>query len=116
MNRITITSIARASTLLERGVKLQVQVGADTRNLEGIEDFIEMQNHGEATVTREAVTNKRDGHGYTKYWGFESEEERDLANAFAAFAEMNGMSNNDVMQMFPGLCRLAGAGRGTGWA
>jgi hypothetical protein len=118
MNKIEITSEARAKQLLERGVVLKIFSGkVFVEDLVSIEDFKFLQGPGGTVepfkVFRDQIGNREDGHRFTKSWLFDSEEERDLANAFAAYSEMNGMSNNDVMQLFSALCRI-GKGSG-GW-
>lgn len=48
----------------------------------------------------ESHIENHSGHNYCKNWGFESEDERDLANALAKIAESNGVGVNEFRHAF----------------
>ena len=74
-------------------------------------DVLEKQNvkikNLEQMVANSNQLNSQKFHNYVKSWEFGTVNECKFANAFAAYGEENGLSNNDVMQLFPALCRIA---------
>ena len=114
MHHIEIKTKEKALALIEKGVKLfqhQLKVGRMTVEVDA-DGVLKTLKEKHMILTRESIMNK-DGHNFTKSWAFESEEEKDLANAFAAYIELNGGSSNDAYQLFGAVCRV-GKGSG-GW-